>query len=177
MKNVKETVEVTKDQLLEILKGIDSSQFVNVVTVTEPKMRKTNNPYFGKVFKRTKRNYLVGNDYEKRVQNNEKKEGLEGNFQTEYSRVGEHISKCVLFNESKNTYYFQVETFEEVKPTDTEFFLDDGEIIDQTLLMDFLQFSSSSKKQVQDRKVTVQCPKVDNIKEITIQETKYRVVE
>ena len=176
MKNEVTTIEMTRPQLIEEMMKIEKSTFVNVVTVTVPAMNKKNNPYFGLITKKTKRNYLMGNDYETRVQNNEKKEGLEGFFQTQQSNVGVHVSKCVLFNEKLNTHYLQLEPFEEIKPTDVEFYFE-GNPIDKRLFQDFLKTSKPSEKQVQEKKVLIQCPKFDSIVEISFDKRKITVVE
>lgn len=175
MKTVK---EVTTSQLIEEMLKFDGSQFVNIVTETEPRMRKTNNPYLGRVKKQTRQNYLLGSKYEQRVQNNEKKEGLDVQFKTESSRVGRHLSKVVLYNDKTNTHYLQLEPFTEIVPSEVTFFLDGNEVneIDMILLQDFIQNSTESQKQVQDKKVFVKCPKFENILEMTMSDTIYKVV-
>ena len=80
---MKDTITISQQELLTILNDVEKSTFVNLVIETEVRMRKTNNPYFGRVIKRSKCNYLIGNEYESRVQSNEVKEGMEGTFQSE----------------------------------------------------------------------------------------------
>ena len=101
---------------------------------------------------------------------------MEGTFQTEFSRVGVHVSKCVLFNEKLNTFYLQMERFEEVKPIETEYIHNDNPI-DKMLFEDFMVKSSPSQKQQQDKKVMVLSPKIDNIKELSLNGIRYIVTE
>lgn len=176
METQKQVIKVTKQQLIEKLMTIEKSTFVGVTMETNVRMNKKNNPFHDKIVKRTKRNFHLGNDYENRVNNNEKKEGLEGSFVTEESKVGVHVSKCVLYNEKKDTYYVQLEPFKEIKPNEVVYTMD-GEIIDEILFKDFLVKVSESKKQTQDRKVFIQCPKIDSIKKMNFEGVSYVVTD
>lgn len=152
--------------------NVEKSQFVSVVMERDVRMNKKNNPFFGQVKKITKGNYLTGNSYETRVQNNEEKEGMERQFKTERCSIGEHISKCVLYNEKLDTHYFQMERFPEIHPTSTEYIFE-GSTIEEVLFKDFVQKESESRKQQQQRKVELISPKMETIKEITLNGTHY----
>jgi hypothetical protein len=158
-------VQVTTNQLLEVLKTIERGTFSNIVFVTVPKMNKTNNPYFNLVSKITKGNILVGGDYQKRVI----KETGNTDFVSQPSKVGEHTSRCVLHNEKLNRDYLEYEWFQEVKPK-TEF-LFDGNSIEKTLFESYLVKSSPNPNGVQLQTVTV-----SNIKQFTVNKTRYIVV-
>jgi len=162
----KETKVITETEMLEILSNVESSTFINIVSTTKVRMNKTNNPYFDKVFKVNKCNYLIGNEYETRVNTNDKKEGGEGNFQSEENKVGNHVSKCVLFNEKMNSHYLQVERFVEVKPNVTYLF--EGNEVEKTLFESYLTKVSESSRQPQERKVLVQSFKFSSINEFTL---------
>ena len=99
---------INRNELLTLLSNVEKSTFVNLVTETKLRMNKRNNPYYDKVIKRSKCNFLIGNDYGTRVNSNEKKEGLEGDFVSEENKVGNHVSKCVLFNENTQSHYLMV---------------------------------------------------------------------
>lgn len=171
--SVKQTVKVTEQEMLTILMNVEKSTFINVVSSTNVRMNKTNNPYFDKVKKLTKSNYLIGNEYETRVQTNEGKEGLEKSFESVESSVGVHVSKCVLFNEKLNTYYLQYELFKESNPT-TEF-LFEGNQIEKELFESYLVKKSTTSRQTQERKVFFQTFKVSSINEFTLDGTHYIV--
>ncbi len=171
MKKNNNEVMISKMEMLEVLKEVNKSTFINLVTETKVRMNKTNNLYFDKVFKRSKSNFLIGNNYEDRVITNERKEGLEGNFVSEENKVGTHISKCVLFNEKTQSYYLMVERFDEIKPQVEYIF--EGNSIDKTLFESFMTKYYESKKQEQERKVFVISYKLDSIKEFTLGGTKY----
>ena len=172
---MKEKMSIGKQELISILMEQEKGTFVNLVTETKVRMNKRNNPYFDKVIKRSKCNYLLGMDYQERVRKNEEKEGMEPDFVTEECKVGEHISKCVLFNEKLNTHYVMVERFDEIKPQVEYTF--EGNEIDKGLFEDFMVKYTESKKQEQERKVNVLTFKVDNIKEISLNGVHYEIGE
>ena len=91
MKNTKQSIVINQVELENLLISVEKSEFVNLITETKERMNKTNNPYYEKVMKLTKRNYLSGNKYQDRVRSNQVKEGLEPDFVSKKSNVGEHI--------------------------------------------------------------------------------------
>jgi hypothetical protein len=169
------TNKITKNEMLVILSEVEKSTFINLVTETKVRMNKRNNPYFDKVIKKSKSNFLIGNDYETRVRTNEGKEGLTPDFQSEENKVGTHISKCVLFNEKTQSHYLMVERFDEIKPQVEYTF--EGNSIDKVLFQDYMTKVYESQKQEQERKVMVISYKMDSIKEFTLNGQKYEVVE
>ena len=165
---------ITKKELVTLLMSIVNPTFINMMTVTTVRMNKTGNPYFGKVIKRSSSNYLMGNDYEKRVQSNEKKEGLEPDFEVEEMTGKRHISKVVCIDtKTESIHYLMVERFDEIKPTVEYKF--EGNPIEKQLFESYMVKVSESKKQVQERKVMVITPKIENIKEISFEGNKYIV--
>ena len=172
---INDMVNITRQELLTLLMGVEKSTFVHLVTETKVRMNKKNNPYFDTIIKRNSSNYLIGNEYETRVGGNEKKEGLEGDFVSEKNTQGEHVSKCVLYNEKLNTYYLQYEYFLESNPKVD--YLHNGNSIDRQLFQSFEVKKSESSRQVQERKVLFQSFKIDNIKEMTLNKVEYKVID
>jgi hypothetical protein len=169
-------MNITKKELIELLNGIEKSTFVNLTTETKVRMNKTNNPYFDKVIKRSKGNFLMGNDYGTRVITNEKKEGFEGNFEVEEMKGKKHVSKVVCVDtKTESVFYLMVERFDEIKPKVEYIF--EGNEIEKTLFESFMTKVYESQKQVQERKVNVLTYKIENIKEISFGKEKYKVVE
>lgn len=168
-------IQITKNELIEILNQIDKSTFINLTTLTDVRMNKTNNPYFGRVKKLSNCNYLIGNDYEKRVKNNEKKEGLEGDFVAEEMKGKRHISKCVCIDtKTEQTHYLMVERFDEIKPTVS--YICEGNPIEKQLFEGYMTKVYESQKQEQEKKVMVITPKIDNIKTISINKEQYEII-
>lgn len=66
--------------LASLLASINGASFCTVTTLTEPKMLKRGNPFFGRVLKFAVRNCQFGYDYENAVNNRLEKEGKERSF-------------------------------------------------------------------------------------------------
>ena len=171
---MKNQIQITPTELVNILNEIETPTFVSMDTQTKVRMNKRNNPYFDKVVKVKSGRYLIGSNYEGRVVNNDKKEGGEGQFQSQESSVGVHQSKCVLFNEKYNRYYLSHERFDEVKPKVSYTF--EGRDIDRELFQDFEVKSSNYTNQPQDKKVKWMSVDINNIKSISLNGMKYEVV-
>ena len=181
MNNQKDIKKITQQELISILVGIEKPTFTNIVTETIVRMNKgktkegnkEENPYHNKVTKLKKGNYLIGMEYEQRVNNNDTKEGGEGTFVVSENKVGTHIGKCVLFNEKLNKHYLFHERFDEIKPQ-TEYIFE-GNTIDQMIFDKWVSESGNYENQPQDRKVKVMSVSISNIKEISLEGTKYIV--
>lgn len=170
-------MEITKGQLVGILNQVNVPTFTNVLMKTPVRMNKTGNPYFGQIVKITKGNYLIGSDYEKRVNNNYEKEGMERTFVVEPPKGKEHISKCVLVDtKTRTTHYLMMERFDEIHPK-VEYQMIDGTSIEKQLFESFLVKVSENQKQEQERKVLPLTPKISNILEITLNGVKYEVLQ
>lgn len=158
-------MNVTTSELTSILMTKERNSFSYLITETIVRMNKTNNPYYGEVKKISKIRPSIGVDYKKRV---EKEMGIE-NFVPQPCKVGEHVSKSVLFNENTGKNYLQYEYFPEIK-TDVEY-KHNGNPIDKQLFESFMVKSSPNKYGVNLVSVTI-----DNIKEIHIDGYEYIVV-
>lgn len=175
----KPTQTISKSELITLLNTIDKPTFTHIVSETIVKMNKEKtkegnkefNPYHNQVTKLRKGKFLIGSDYEKRVNNNDIKEGGEGTFKSQESKVGVHISKCVLYNEKLDRYYLSHERFPEVKPTNE--FIFEGNTIDKMIFDKWVSDSNSYENQPQERKVEWTTLTIDNIKEISLEGTKY----
>jgi hypothetical protein len=172
----KSPIFVTKSDVIRIFGQIEKPTFTNIVTETPLRMNKKGNPFFGKVTKRSSCNYSVGMVYENRVNNNEIKEGLDGTFKTESLKGKKHVNKVVLIDkETESIHYVMVERFFEVKPQVSYTF--EGNSIEKVMFQDFMIKYQENHKQQQDRKVMVLTPKVENIKEFTLEGNYYVVVD
>lgn len=177
MSKVKEVqeVQVTYGQLVSVLMLVEKPTFCNVVMKTIPTMNKTGNEFFGRVVKLSSTNFLMGNDYENRVQSNEQKEGLTPDFISEKPSGKTHVSKCVLVDDKTGeNHYLMVERFDEIKPQ-VQYELD-GQPMDEIqyeLFKQWLKTPYVSTKQEQDRKVMVITPLIKNIVSISFDNKKY----
>jgi len=171
---MKTQMSISKNELITLLSTIEKPTFTNIVMETKVKMRKTNNPYFDKIVKRSKCNYSLGVNYENRVNNNEKKEGLEGNFVTEKPSGKTHISKCLLVKDTDlSVYYVMLERFTEIKPKNE--YVCEGNQIEKQLFESYMSEVKESTKQEQEKKVMVITPNIENIKEISLNGVHYTI--
>lgn len=175
-------VEVTTKELVDLLLPIGvtkklTSDFVNVVLSTEPSMNKTNNPFIGKVVKTQSRNYKLLFDYEKRVNRNSEKEGIEGKFESSKPSGRHHISPLVTIDDKTETeHYLNLEFFVEIKPIVSYEFNGLPMVQEDIELMkQFFTKKYPSKKQPQERKVGVITPKISNIISMSMGGVKYVV--
>jgi hypothetical protein len=181
--SVKQEVTINQMELISILNTIENPTFTYIVSETIVKLNKEKtregikefNPYHNQVVKLRKGRFLIGSEYEKRVITNDLKEGGEGTFKSQESKVGVHISKCVLFNEKLNKYYLSHERFPEVKPKSEYVF--EGNTIDKMIFDKWISDSGNYENQPQERKVEWTTLTLSNIKEISLNGTKYLIKE
>lgn len=171
-------VQISKTELIGLLNGIEKSTFVHLLTETKVRMNKTGNPYFDRIVKKSSCNYLMGNDYGKRVIVNGEKEGIpseENTFEVEEMKGKKHVSKVVCIDtKTESVYYLMVERFDEISPKVE--YVCEGNPIEKQLFESYMVKVSESKKQPQERKVKVLTFKIDSIKEISFGKEKYQVV-
>ena len=164
MKNVQ---KITQLELINILGQINKGTFVNLFILTKVRMNKKNNPYWEQIFKLNSFNAIIGNSYEIRLFNETNKAGIE-TPEIQENKVGNHVSKVVLFNEKLQTFYLQYEIPKNYKAKALYFF--QNSII---LKEKFKEFMPTVKPN--ENKPTFVTVKIENIKSITINKIKYLV--
>jgi len=165
---------ISVKQLIEILLQVTTHQFINMVTVTPVRMNKRGNPYYGEVFKAKNGNYMIGTDYEKRVNVNLSKEGQDKDFVASKNNVGDHVSKVLLYNDKTKKFYLQYERFDNSKIETT--YLYKGNTIEKSAFESFMPSTNNYSNQGLDRTVNVMSVTVNNIKKITVNGETYLVV-
>jgi hypothetical protein len=160
--------QLNDEILLNLLAGIEKPTFVHLVTETEPKMNKRNNPFYGRVKKLTKRNYFIASEFEERVTGNDKKEGGNADFKAQSMKGLKHLSKVVLQSlKEAQKLYARVEFFDEIKAEYT--YSVDGIETDRRLIDAYIVKSTNKySNQPQERKVKVLNFEFKNIKQISI---------
>jgi uncharacterized membrane-anchored protein YhcB (DUF1043 family) len=167
MKN--QTLTIGQQELLELLMNVDKPTFVNIVSQTIPTMKKTDNPYFDKVVKVSKGNYFIGGSYEDMVNTRMGKEGMEQTFESKECSVGNHIGKCVQFNEKLNRYYLQYFTFSKPKST----FEFEGNEIEKQLFESYMVKRSETSRQPQENKHDPKSLGLSSILEMSLNGNRY----
>lgn len=190
-------VNVSFDEMLNVLLNVEKGQLMSCRFVTVPDMNKGGrlsktvteypNKFLGRVKKETSGTFTCGNSYVDRVKNQMIKDGLDPeSWVIEPSKVGEHVSKCVTYNENTLNHCFQMEIHPDnphnhVKST----FIVDGQRLDLTNHIDreiFNKFEEYLVKKTLPQKqlsvgitdpVILFSPSVKNIKEITLNHVRY----
>jgi hypothetical protein len=138
-------------------------------------MNKGGNPYYERVFKKSVGNYFIGGSYEDMVNVRMGKEGMEPTFESKECSVGNHISKCVQYNEKLDRNYLQYFIFPTSKPkSEFEF---EGNSIERELFRSYEVKKSETSRQPQENKHKPQSFGLSSIKEITLNGQKYRVID
>ena len=166
-------IKVTENEMLQILLSVDKPTFTNIKSRTIPLMKKTDNPYFEKVFKTTEGNYFIGGSYEDMVNVRMGKEGMEKDFISQKCSVGEHVegSKCVQYNENTEKHYLQYFIFETSKIKSSFEF--EGNEIEKQLFESYISKKSTTSRQPQENKHKPQSFKIESILEMSLNGNRY----
>jgi hypothetical protein len=153
---------ISTEELKNILANIKGATMVTVTAVTEPNMKKTNNPYLG-VKKITTMNCTINFIYANSVNNQRAKEGSTTDF-TPYPRKWGHRIQGTPLIEHKGEYYLEVKP--NGKPQDVTYSLN-GTIIPVETLKPFLyENKSNAAHQGVDKEIIVRDIKLSNISQI-----------
>ena len=183
--NQPQTYLISYEKLVDLIKTeIDAKatpSFLNLTTETEVKMVKTSkvdntiNPFWKQsVTKESTKNVLPVLDYVKRVENNMRKEGIEGNHELGVLSGKKHIGKCLLSNLDETKHYIMVEYFE--TPSVSIYRHNGIEIPKSAVEKWITKPSNAYGSQGQERKTQVITPTLSNIKRITISGTRYEIM-
>lgn len=153
--------KIDKSTLVEILSQVEKGEFVNIESITNVKMKKTGNPYYNSVVKRSSKNVRCLPDYEKRVQNKTNNPEFESK-----PNWFQHISPCVVKHRNNDNTYFMYETFEGQSVRNE--FIHNGQPIQKEVIQPFLP-------EYKEREVQVFTIKTDNIKKISYKGVRYEV--
>lgn len=158
----------------EFTKNVSRGTFgISLITLTEPKMRKTNNPYFGRVHKASyMTNVALGYDYENSVNNRLDKKGLDADFQAEKPKGKSWAEYPYILQADKDASVKYLRCTMRANTKAKSIYILDGKVVtdDNTLLeiKSFIQKSSTSKKQTEigledNEQVIVRDYKLDGI--------------
>lgn len=168
----------------EFCNNINKGTFgISLVAVTEPKMNKKGNPFFGRVKKATYiTNVALGYTYENVVNNRLDRKGLESNFESEKPKGKSWLEfPYLLVSDKDNTQQYLRTTMRKNSKIDNIYLLDgkivnDLDIINQ--IKQWLPKPSTSAKQetfglAEEEQVIVRDFKVENIVSLMQGEKKY----
>lgn len=137
----------------EFTKNVSRGTFgISLITVTVPKMRKTNNPYFGRVHKASyMTNVALGYDYENSVNNRLDRKGIEADFQAEKPKGKSWCEYPYILQADKDASIKYLRCTIRPNTKAKSVFILDGKIVTddaiEAQIKSFIQTSSTSKKQ------------------------------
>jgi hypothetical protein len=180
-------VYVTLAQLIEVLMSIDHAQPVGIVTVTEPKMRKTGNQFYGRIMKITEANVFANCDYQDRVNRQLVREGKEANFVagpravTMERRFRDGKPRPVLdkdLADGSHGVYFEVHFYGHLK-CEVNYLLDRREAIAKAEFQEFLSERDSASiaaHQGTNSEQIIRTYRVESLREVRLNGVDYVVI-
>lgn len=186
MNTTKSKVQITKNQLVDLLNGVTTPQFISLFMLTDVVMnkflnykengRQFPNPYFNGGVKKLSKKYkiIIGFDYENSVNGRLEKEGKESDFESQKNWF-EHISKCVVTDTKTGTKKYL--TYQYLKDsTLTEEFHFDNDIIGKEMFKQYMKSSTDYSNQGLDNPLMYQVVNIDNIVEISMGGSVYELI-
>lgn len=168
--------KVTKQQLIDSLKGLKGSRLVTIVTQTQPTLVANHpltgeaNPYKGKVFKVATTNGVINWSYERSVNRQRAREGSEPDFEAYPRKWGERLAGTPLVEHKGKTYVeLKVE-----KSVDYDYFDLDGKPVDADLIKPYLRPPGKSRQEVA-KEVICRDYAVDSILELRVDGQQYQI--
>ena len=143
--------------------------FLSAVLATEPKMNKTDNPYYGKVMKIQKIHGAAGFEYDTLVNNRLVKEGKESEFEAQKPKGRHHISRLISESDKNpGRYYINIYLFaENYQSFVTYVDITTGKEIDKSALDPWMPARSDADQGGLENKIKMICPMIENIRELT----------
>jgi hypothetical protein len=162
---------VTTAELLEIIRAIKGATFATITLSTEPKMRKTDNPFYGLVKKIATHNVCLNFIYENAVNRQRAREEKEKDFTAGQRVWGEHETAAIVWK--NGVPYLQVK----LEKTINTLYVStvDNTPVDAAELATFLPEKSTNKSQGVDAPVLTISPKFENIVSAKIKGEEYIV--
>ena len=195
MSKVKQEIRISPSQLVNVLMGINTPQFVGMETETPVKMKKflnywlvgengkrsknpdpTTNPFIEDGILNRSRKYkiITGFDYENSVNGRLEKEGKDRNFESKGNWFNV-VSKGLVVNKKNDTqFYFRYQYLED-STLETKYTFE-GDLIEKRMFQEYMEKKSTYSNQGLADTLKFQVVKVENIKNITINGVKYIVI-
>ncbi len=162
---MKITVNNITNTLKDLLFNHVGNGFAHIKTKTVPAMRKTNNPFFGKVWKITDANIQAGFHYINSVNNQLEREGKERNAELKERKWGVRIGGTPLVEHTNKKGEYNLYLEAKVESVNSCYFVDeDGNKVDREALAPFLYASKKSSTQENvEKEVILRDYKLDSI--------------
>jgi len=176
-----ETKVINYNEMKTLFLGVDKTKETNLLYEVEVGMNKGKtqtgekipNPYLGTT-KKVSGNFKLSK-YEQRVINNDLKEGGEGNFESLKPSGKTPISFCLLEKDTDSEVnYLGFEPVQNFSKPKVEYYFE-GNTIEKHLFEQWLKKESESTRQPQEKEVMWRTINLRNIREFTLDSTRYIV--
>jgi hypothetical protein len=159
---------ITKSELIEKINNIKGTTFISIDIESDPKMRKTNNPYYGAI-KTSTLSGAINYDYENSVNNQLDREGKERNFEAQSRKWGTHNGNWIIHNDN---HYLHMK----VQSNSNISYILNGDNIDIDLLKPFLpEHKKPNTQEALEKEIVCRDIKIDNIKKIRLNGDEYKI--
>jgi len=149
------------------------ANIITIQTATPLKMRKTDNPHYGQVFKHSTVNVQIQSDYENAVNLRRAKEGKPADFIAQARTWGERVDDtCVV--EHKGTKYMAYRALRCLK---TKLRDPRGRFVSRNALLRWIPQAGKAKKQGLENEIIWRTPKLQNIRRININRKRFEIVQ
>ena len=195
-----ETVEISRSEMINILRNVNNPDMVGMITITPEKMnqyldywlvdengKKTKNPnptinpfYNDGIYKVSRKfKIITGFDYEKSINRRLEKEGKESDFESQKPVWFEMISKgLVTDRKTHSKYYFRYQ-YQNDSTIESEHFFN-GDKVEKTLFESFMtqkDFESQYSNQGLDDTLNFQVCNVENIEYLSMGGIHYHLTD
>jgi hypothetical protein len=154
---------LTQNEIIDMLKKRKGASFVSVTTSTTPQMKKTNNPYFGKVKRICRRQGMIGPDYERCVNTQREREEKTPDFLAEPLRWGQHDGPYFITYNGRTYLKLKEHGHGDDRWVDAE----TGSVIDVSVLQQYF-YAKSEGRQGLDKPVEWRTVRMDHLVSLSV---------
>ena len=152
---------LTSEDIQRAVMLTKGATIITVVAETAPRMRKTDNPYFGRVKKVAVVNGMINYNYEGNVNRQREREGSETDFRASAPAWGERVGdSCIIECKGRRYLDFRLLNTLEVK------YICDGKEVAKAEIEKFLPSRKKNASQGLDKVVKVCRYALDSIREL-----------
>lgn len=160
---------ISKIELIEKINSIKGASMVSIDIVSEPRMRKTDNPYLGAT-KSVTLSGVINFNYENSVNNQLERENKERDFESQSRSWGTHEGNLITH---KGEYYLSIKVQNSSQPV----YIYEGHQLEKAAVEPFLYESRKPHTQENvEKEIVVRDVKISNIKSFRAFGDEYLVV-
>ena len=164
-------------ELKQFIESLGNGQYFSLITLTEPKMNKRNNPYYGRVTKKSViTGVRTGVSYSNCVDASLGRNNIDDHITTEkpFGKSWVVVNKILVSDKDSNQFYLRTSWDKSTKVQSSALYLDGQEVTDTDILADIKSFipkPSESKKQATlgltgQEQISIKDYKFESIQEI-----------